>query len=202
VILLYISFERTSFNTREISDFLLQQKNGKSKIGSSFPANKMKNKSSSRYLCKNLINMKLLKQINYNRMLFFLIVVSGTLLLQSCARKITFGTSPVVPAAEGSVKVKKDKNNNYNIDLDVKRLADPNRLVPAKNTYVVWMDTERNGTKNLGQLKTSSGLFSSTLKSSLETVTPFKPTRFFITAEDNTNEQYPDGVIVLSTTNF
>ena len=41
-----------------------------------------------------------------------------TVLAQSCAKKITFATSSVVPAAEGSVKVKKDKNNNYNIELN------------------------------------------------------------------------------------
>lgn len=146
--------------------------------------------------------MKAFKQIRYTRILVFLIIILTCFLLQSCARKFAFATSSVVPAAEGSVKVKKDKNNNYNIDLDVTRLADPKRLMEAKETYVVWMDTKRNGTKNLGQLKTSSGLFSRTLKSSLETVTPFKPTRFFITAEDNASVQYPGGVMVLSTTTF
>ena len=124
------------------------------------------------------------------------------LLLTSCAKKFAFQVSPVVPAAEGEVKVKKDKNNNYNIDLSASRLADPARLMPAKQMYLVWMETERNGTQNLGQLTTSSGLFSSKLKSKLETVTPYKPTRFFITAEDQAGLQYPGGVIVLSTSSF
>lgn len=123
-------------------------------------------------------------------------------LLSSCATKYAFSTSSVVPAAEGSVKVKKDKNNNYNIELDVKRLADPKRLNPAKDVYVVWMETAQNGRKNIGQLKTSSGLFSSTLKSSLKTVSPFKPVTFFITAEDNADIQYPGGQEVLRTNSF
>ena len=121
---------------------------------------------------------------------------------QSCAHKISFGTSSVVPAAEGSVKVKKDKNNNYNIDLSVIRLADPKRLSPSKQLYVVWMDADQNGTKNIGQLKTSSGMLSKTLKSSLKTVSSVKPTRIFITAEDDAAVQYPGGQVVLDTSSF
>lgn len=119
--------------------------------------------------------------------------------IQSCATKYAFSTSSVVPAAEGSVKIKKDKNNNYNIDLSVIRLADSKRLTPPKEMYIVWMETDQNGTKNIGQLNTSKGLISSTLKSSLETVSAFKPTGFFITAEDNASVQYPSGQVILRT---
>lgn len=125
-----------------------------------------------------------------------------TSFLQSCAKKITFATSAVVPAAEGSVKVKKDNNNNYNIDLSLIRLADPKRLNPSKNMYIVWMETDGNGTKNIGQLKTSSSMLSKTLKSFLKTVSAFKPTKIFITAEDEASIQYPGAQTVLSTDNF
>lgn len=121
-------------------------------------------------------------------------------LLSSCgSSKYNFSTSSVVPAAEGKVKVKKDGNSNYKISLEVIRLAEPQRLNPSKAMYVVWMETEQNGIKNIGQLKTSSGLLSNTLKSSLNTVTPFKPTGFFITAEDDASIQYPGGQVVLRT---
>lgn len=123
-------------------------------------------------------------------------------LAQSCAKKIAFQRSSVVPAAEGSVKVKKDKNSNYTIDLDVIHLADPKRLNPSKEVYIVWMGTENNGTKNVGQLKTSSSMFSKALKSSLSTVTAFKPIRIFITAEDNATVQYPGSQVVLDTSDF
>ncbi len=120
--------------------------------------------------------------------------------LQSCdTTKYVFSTSPIVPAAQGSVKVKQDKNSNYNIVLDVNNLADPKRLSTAKEIYIVWMETEQNGSKNIGQLKTASGLLSNTLTSSLKTVATFKPTGFFITAENDANIQYPDGQTVLST---
>src|SRR5688572_7070939 len=76
----------------------------------------------------------------------------------SCASKIQFANSTVVPTAEGSVKVKKDGNNNYSIDINIKHLANPNKLVPSKSLYVVWAETKENGTKNLGRLNTSSSL--------------------------------------------
>ena len=117
----------------------------------------------------------------------------------SCASKMAFQTSSVVPAAEGTVKYKKDKNNNYNIDVNVMRLARPDRLTPPKDLYVVWMDTEGNAAKNIGQIKTSSSMLSSTLKSSLETVSTTKPTGFFITSENDGNIQSPSGQVVLKT---
>ena len=119
--------------------------------------------------------------------------------LSSCASKMAFQTSSVVPAAEGMVKYKKGKNNNYNIDVSIKRLARPERLSPPKNLYIVWMNTDGNAAKNIGQITTSSSMLSSTLKSSLETVSTFKPTAFFITAENDGNIQYPGGEVVLKT---
>jgi hypothetical protein len=120
----------------------------------------------------------------------------------SCSQKATFLTSSVVPSAEGVVKIKSDKNDNYVIELSVMRLAEPTRLTPPKVGYLVWMETEKNGVKNIGQLKTSSGMMSKTLKSSLETVTPFKPIGFFITGEDDVTTQYPGAVVVLKTGTF
>lgn len=117
----------------------------------------------------------------------------------ACARKMTFQTSSIVPAAEGRVKVKKDKNKNYNIDLSTIRLAEPSRLDPPKSIYIVWMDTDQHGTKKVGQLKTSSSLLSKTLKSSLKTSVPYNPTRFFISAENNADVTSPSGQIVLRT---
>ena len=72
--------------------------------------------------------------------LFVLSICS--LLLLSCSKKMMFASSSVVPAAEGSVKYKKDKNNNYHVDLKVMHLANSNKLTPARSTYVVWMETE------------------------------------------------------------
>jgi hypothetical protein len=130
------------------------------------------------------------------------LVITMMLSIISCSQKVRFLTSSVVPSAEGVVEIKSDKNNNYVIDLSLMRLADPSRLTPPKAGYIVWMETENDGTKNIGQLRTSSGFMSKTLKSSLTTVTPFKPVGFIITGEDDHTTQYPGSVVVLKTSTF
>lgn len=117
----------------------------------------------------------------------------------SCAKKIAFLNSDVVPSAEGTVAVKQDSNDNYNIDLRVKRLADPSRLTPPKAIYVVWMETTNSGVQNLGQLNTSTKGLSNMLSSSLKTVSSHQPTAFFITAEDNSDGNYPGSTVVMRT---
>jgi hypothetical protein len=121
---------------------------------------------------------------------------------QSCATKINFLNSIVVPAAEGFVKVKKDNNNNYAIRIELSNLAESGRLQPAKRTYVVWMETDREVMKNIGQINSSTSLLSKRLKADFETVSPVKPTRIFITAEDDATIQYPGAQVVLSTNSF
>ena len=125
-----------------------------------------------------------------------------TFFIFSCAKKIVFQPSAAVPAATGKVKIKKDDNNNYAINLNVENLAEANRLSPPQNIYVVWILTKESGVKNIGQIKSSSGLFSSKLKASLQAVSPFKPTRVFITAERNNDILFPGSQEVLTTRNF
>ncbi|HEY1114161.1 MAG TPA: hypothetical protein VGE66_11400 [Chitinophagaceae bacterium] len=137
------------------------------------------------------------------RNLAIVLVSAATLFFfSSCARKVSFLTSSVVPAAEGTVKVKKDNNKNYDIKIEINNLAEPDRLEPSKKTYVVWMDTDDNVTKNIGQINSSTGFLSSKLKASFETVSPVKPNKIFITAEDDGNIQYPGSQTILTTTNF
>ena len=97
------------------------------------------------------------------------------------------------------VKVKKDKNNNYAVTVDVVNLAESKKLSPPKNTYVVWMETEGNGAKNIGQLQPSTRILSKTWKGELKTTSPTKPTKVFITAEDDGNTQNPGLQTVLMT---
>ena len=131
-----------------------------------------------------------------------IVLVITVVLFSACGKKINFAVSPVVPAAKGVVKVKKDKNNNYALDISVLNLAEPKNLTPSKDHYVVWLETESNGSKNLGRISTSSGLFSSSLKASLHAVTTFKPKYIFITAENNDVGQYPGNMIVLRSNDF
>ena len=113
-----------------------------------------------------------------------------------CSKKLVFLPSSVVPAAEGYVQVKKDVNQNYAITLKVSNLAEVDKMQPPKKTYVVWMETDRGLTRNIGQIVSSRNL-----NANFETVTSFKPVKIFLTAEDNENVQYP-GNVVLSTAKF
>lgn len=120
----------------------------------------------------------------------------------SCAQTVQFQNSSVVPGAHGNVKVKQDDNNNYQIEVTIKDLADIENLDNSKETYVVWMETNQGETRNIGQLKTSRGLLSRQNQASLETVSSFKPFRVFVTAEHGNNVRYPGNEVVLSTETF
>ena len=130
--------------------------------------------------------------------LIITIAVSGA----SCSRKITFLNSSVVPAAQGYVKVKRDQNENYVIQMHIEDLAEVERLQSPNQTYVIWMVTDGGMTKNIGQLNSSRRTLSNKLNASFETVSSFKPERIFITAEEDSNTQYPGRQVVLSTDRF
>ena len=137
---------------------------------------------------------------NPKRIVLYLILgLSVTMIMvsfSSCSRKTVFLPSSVVPAAEGHVKVKKDKNQNYVITLKVENLAEVDKMQPPKKTYVVWMETDRGDAKNIGQIVSSQNL-----NANFETVSSFRPVKIFLTAEDNENAQRP-GLVVLSTDKF
>ncbi len=130
---------------------------------------------------------------------YIFMVAAVAIMITGCSKDIAFLSSSVVPSAEGEVSVKMGDNNNYEIDLYVDRLAEPDRLTPPQSVYVVWMETSRNGVINLGQLETSTKFMSKVLSSSLKTVTPYKPTSFYITAEQEASGSYPGNMIVLRT---
>jgi hypothetical protein len=117
-------------------------------------------------------------------------------------KKVSFQNSTVVPGAEGTVKVKKDKNGNFDIDIDIVNLADSKKLTPPKKVYVVWIETVEKGVKNIGQVHSSSSMLSKTKKASITTVSPYKPIRIFVTGEDDGGTEEPSDVVVLTTDTF
>lgn len=146
--------------------------------------------------------MNYLKMTTTKKISFTIAAAMMLFIFSSCSKKISFQTSTVVPAATGTVKVNKDGNNNYKINISISNLAEPKKLQPEKSTYVVWMETGSNGTQNLGQINSSTGFLSSKLKASFEAISSFKPTKIFITAENDAAIQYPGMQVVLSTENF
>jgi hypothetical protein len=137
-------------------------------------------------------------QITSRRIYFILTMLFSMVFLgSSCSKPTTFLTSTVVPAAEGTIKLKKDKNKNYNIEIKLDNLAEVERLQPPRKVYVVWMENEEGRVKNLGQINSSHEGLTKKLKASFETVSPFKPTKIYITAEEESNVNYPSTMVVL-----
>jgi len=129
--------------------------------------------------------------------LMSVIILTLMIGLTSCTRKIYFLVSSVVPAAQGSITVKSDKNNNYIVQMTISNLASIERLQPPKNSYVVWIESDGENARNVGKVVSSNNL-----KVSFETVSSFKPTKVLITAEEDEQAQYPGSVVVLTTGRF
>jgi hypothetical protein len=137
-----------------------------------------------------------------NKIFLGIITILIVFLFDSCSTNYKFLNSSMVPAARGTVKIKRDHNKNYIIQLKLFNLAEVKRLQTSKQTYIVWMVTDREITKNIGQLNSSTKLFSKMLKGSFKTVSPFKPTKIFITSENDPSTQYPDMQTILTTDIF
>lgn len=131
---------------------------------------------------------------------FFMILIS--LSFSSCAKNYTFMVSPIVPAARGKVKVSRDHNKNYVIDVQLYNLAEVERLENSKLTYIVWLVSDQQTVTNIGQLKSSTAMFSKQLKASLKTVSSTKPEKIIITAENDPGVQSPGSQFVMSTNDF
>ena len=147
--------------------------------------------------------MKTLKMNTLTKKIFLgVFAIMLLFALETQAKRYSFLTSSVVPAARGYAKITRDNNRNYVIKLKMTNLAEVQRLDPSKLSYVVWMVTDREETKNIGQVESSTKFLSKKLKASFETVSSFTPTQIFITTEDDASTQYPGSQVVLTTNRF
>lgn len=146
-----------------------------------------------------------MKRLKTNRFKYFflqILLIPTLIIVTSCSRKATFQQSSVVPVAHGDVKVKKDDNHNYRINVEVTDLAEVEKVYSKSHAYVVWMETDDGDTQKLGQLISSKGLFSNQRNARLETISTDEPVRIFITAEKDKNVRYPNNQMILRTKNF
>lgn len=103
--------------------------------------------------------------------------------------------SSVIPAAEGYAKFGSASNGNTSIDLTVKHLADPQKLTPPANNYVVWLRAGKDATaQNIGALTVDKELVGR-----LTTVTALRTFELFVTAESSGQVQQPTGQPLLWT---
>ena len=117
------------------------------------------------------------------------ILLSLATLLAGCATSAKFPISTVAPAAVITAKKTVDKNKNYVIELLALHLSSADRLNPPKNHYSVWIVTEQNEYKNLGQIMNVNAK-----KGYFKTLSPFNPQVIILTAEDEGNRPMPAGI--------
>lgn len=100
---------------------------------------------------------------------------------------------PQVPAANGTVKVTRDKDNgNTAFDIKVHHLALPASLTPPEDVYIVWVQPRDTAPVKQGALGVDKDL-----KGEFKSVTVSKEFDLFITAEQNENVSTPSGPRVL-----
>jgi hypothetical protein len=117
-----------------------------------------------------------------------LVLSTAFIFLTACGSANQFPVSNILPGADITFEKKKDDNNNYRLVLEAENLASPDRLNPPKEVYVVWIETV-DGIKNVGQLRPDDDR-----EAKLETITPYDFSEVFITAESQSNMQYPTGI--------
>lgn len=155
------------------------------------------------YSLSNFTIMKTQELVQFTKKIYTGILwVTMVFIIASCSTNVSFLNSSIVPAANGTVTVKKDNNQNHTVKVEIKDLAPVERLQTSKETYVVWLETEKGNYENIGQLVSSTGFMSKQHTASLETQTSFKPVRIFVTAENGLNVRYPDPVEILTTDKF
>lgn len=114
------------------------------------------------------------------------------LLMAACASspQISVVTSSAVPSTEARVNAKAQGANTL-VTIEVKHMAQPNRIDPGASAYVVWaepLDTMSGQPQNIGVLSVDKNL-----DGKLQTLTPLQQFSLFVTAEPSGIVQRPSG---------
>jgi hypothetical protein len=100
-----------------------------------------------------------------------------------------------VPAAHGTLQVKRDTSNaNTQLDVKVWDLANPRQLTPPENVYVVWVRPRNGVVEKEGALQVGNDL-----KAELKATTTATDADVFITGETDETVSSPSGPEVLHT---
>ena len=127
----------------------------------------------------------------------------------SCAKKTAAVAKTEAPAEaitpenKGQVQIKRDANSNYVVQINLRELEAVKGIeATSKKAYIVWMNADGQATKSLGQINSNTGWLSDKSKASFEATSVFKPTKVFITEEDNGMVTKPGAMVVWTTGKF
>jgi muconolactone delta-isomerase len=113
-----------------------------------------------------------------------------TLAVASCATTMDMQTSQAIPAAQGEVKVRDQRDGNARVDVRVRHLAPPQQLARDGTHYVVWVQPldRRGDPQNLGVLSVGDNR-----EGRLRGTTPFEQFELFVTLEPDDRASEPTG---------
>jgi hypothetical protein len=129
-------------------------------------------------------------------------ILCGSMALGACSTMMhtqtwSMDTASIVPAAKGEVKVANEKDGNTKVKVEVEHLA-PAPLVSdvevPGSTYVVWIKPTNGPAQNVGVLDVGKDR-----KGKLDTKTPYKEFRVYVTLERSPAVTFPRGERVLDT---
>ncbi len=104
--------------------------------------------------------------------------------------------SPLLPAASGTLGISHDTSDTTYINLQVKHLAKPDALHPAKAAYVVWVQPPGQAPQNHGVLQVNDKE-----EAKYSTTTKERNFEVFVTAEDSPRATSPARPRLLSARN-
>jgi hypothetical protein len=111
----------------------------------------------------------------------------------SSGKEIQMTAASGVPAATGTLKIQKDKDNkNTKLDIKVDHLARPSSLTPSASSYLVWIQPNGGQAFKQGAIGVDKNL-----SGELKTETVSKDFEVFITAEQSDSVTTPSNVEVL-----
>lgn len=121
-----------------------------------------------------------------------LLLAAGLVLSAWAGEHRMKNSSDLVPSATGKVDIDKDDNGNQRVKVRVYHLVDPEKLSPARNGYVVWVQPKGKDPELLGMLRVNKDW-----EGTLEGTTPYKNFTVFVTAEENPKPDAPSGTEIL-----
>lgn len=121
---------------------------------------------------------------------FKISIATGLLMLfASCSETVKFPVSEVTPAADITLKVKKESEPNYLITIEANNLAAAERLPNPNSIYVIWAVSEKGIVRNVGHFTQENAK-----KSKYKASFPYQPVEVFITAESEEGNCMPQGI--------
>jgi hypothetical protein len=127
-----------------------------------------------------------------HRNVTLLVLLGFVVVSLAWAREDRLSNTGAQPAAEGKVVTGTDRNGNTDVEIAVRHLAEPQKLSPAKQGYLVWIQAHGKQPELQGVLRVNENL-----EGTLKTSTPYKVFDVLITAEDNLRPDSPSELVVL-----